>query len=286
MSLPRTRTKSSMSSCSHPRPWSPSSLYVAYETAAPKAPKPLIKLEKKDKGKSSKMQAKPDAPKPSAPIASSFFRLRRKTISVAGASSVAGNEIAGRAHAPLPCAADRHNRDTTNSVDGGPDLMSHGAARSVRRLEKSLPPPPVFPSQHMTSEGGCFSGVGLVIMGEGDSFDDSSIESDSTVSCMPMVSTSSVAGSESDENGPLTPVADVSLQHIWDTRLDEQQGRKESKSILDDYSAAQDNVIETQQSQAHLRQDSVVRVEQEEGWMGEWNLGSMQDVIDKLRSLR
>ncbi|KAJ7607269.1 hypothetical protein DFH06DRAFT_216253 [Mycena polygramma] len=52
-SLPRGETKSSPgSNRSRPRPRSPPSLYVAYETAQPKAPKPLIKLDKKSKNKS------------------------------------------------------------------------------------------------------------------------------------------------------------------------------------------------------------------------------------------
>ncbi|KAJ6480600.1 hypothetical protein C8R47DRAFT_1136271 [Mycena vitilis] len=61
--LPRGETRSSPGSIrTRPRPRSPPSLYVAYETAQPKAPKPLIKLEKKSKTKSSPQKGESHPP--------------------------------------------------------------------------------------------------------------------------------------------------------------------------------------------------------------------------------
>ncbi|KAJ7486432.1 hypothetical protein B0H11DRAFT_2016207, partial [Mycena galericulata] len=64
-SLSRTQTRTaSLSSSRRPRPRSPPSMYVAYETPIAKPPKPLIKLDKKQKTKASNARAEPDPPNP------------------------------------------------------------------------------------------------------------------------------------------------------------------------------------------------------------------------------
>ncbi|KAJ7239856.1 hypothetical protein C8J57DRAFT_103831 [Mycena rebaudengoi] len=60
--LPRMGTNSSMSSYSRPRPRSPPTMFVAYDTKTPQTPKPLIKLEKKANNSKSRMQPKSDPP--------------------------------------------------------------------------------------------------------------------------------------------------------------------------------------------------------------------------------
>ncbi|KAJ7148928.1 hypothetical protein C8R43DRAFT_1007675 [Mycena crocata] len=99
-SLTRTQTKTSNGSTPsrRPRPRSPPSMYVAFDTPTAKPPKPLIKLDKKPKTKSSKAKAEPLPPNPfpathllPAPVVAeppqrrpsvgSFLSLRKKSVS-------------------------------------------------------------------------------------------------------------------------------------------------------------------------------------------------------------
>ncbi|KAJ7767301.1 hypothetical protein B0H16DRAFT_1521601 [Mycena metata] len=95
------RSQSNGSSTRRPRPRSPPSMYVAYESTIAKPPKPLLKLDKKPKkGSKAKAPPLPDPPNPfpaqnytststptvsdplqRRPSATSFFSLRRKTVS-------------------------------------------------------------------------------------------------------------------------------------------------------------------------------------------------------------
>jgi hypothetical protein len=54
----------------------------------------------------------------------------------------------------------------------------------------------------------------------------------------------------------------------------------------DGYTAHSPIVRNSFRGTTHKRDASLVRKETQEGWIGEWNQGDMQDVIQKLRSLR
>ncbi|KAJ7899847.1 hypothetical protein B0H13DRAFT_2518251 [Mycena leptocephala] len=79
---------SSSSPRSRPRRRSPPSMYVAYETSTAKAPKPLIKLDKKPKAKAASNPYTSSSSPPNSelpqrrPSVSSFLGLRRNTVSV------------------------------------------------------------------------------------------------------------------------------------------------------------------------------------------------------------
>ncbi|KAJ6457586.1 hypothetical protein C8R45DRAFT_943044 [Mycena sanguinolenta] len=117
--LARVQTETSLSSARRrPRPRSPPSMYVAYESNAAKVPKPLIKLDKKGKGKETAPQqsssptnslrprantAVPSSSSSSAPSSlrqrpslSSFLNVRRKN------SPAVETEPVPSPRAPLP----------------------------------------------------------------------------------------------------------------------------------------------------------------------------------------
>ncbi|KAJ6525944.1 hypothetical protein B0H19DRAFT_1275824 [Mycena capillaripes] len=162
-SLARTQTKTSMgSSRSRPRPRSPPSMYVAYESASAKAPKPLIKLDKKSKNKSAAKTsdppnpfpirsytlptppAAPDKPPQRRPSVSSFLSLRRKTAAQPPSVPVVPSREEFSALPPLrvPLPRPVHLHQTNiHPVDDVDDLppIPRPSDKAARMLGKPLP---------------------------------------------------------------------------------------------------------------------------------------------------
>ncbi|KAJ7717250.1 hypothetical protein DFH07DRAFT_973665 [Mycena maculata] len=156
-SLSRTQTRTdSIGSSRRPRPRSPPSMYVAYETSMAKPPKPLIKLDKKQKGKA---KAAPDPPNPfpvrsnslfapppttvreppsRRPSVGSFLSLRRKKHEGSSPSLPARDEFPNpRPRAP-PLHTDRLHEPNVHPV-GDLEPISRRSDKANRLLGDPVP---------------------------------------------------------------------------------------------------------------------------------------------------
>ncbi|KAJ6577033.1 hypothetical protein DFH09DRAFT_1149075, partial [Mycena vulgaris] len=160
-------SSASLKSSRRPRPRSPPSMYVAYETPTSKPPRPLIKLEKKSKNKPAESQpesypnpfptrsATVPAPEPHRrPSVSSLLSLRRKTATAPPSPSIpaqfAGPSTPGPSRrAPIPRVDNLHQPNVHPVDDIEP--ISRRPDKATRLLGNALPLQPseihTFPDQ-------------------------------------------------------------------------------------------------------------------------------------------
>lgn len=338
-------------------------MYVAYETPSAKAPKPLIKLDKKPKAKPTpKAPSNPPNPfpirtytTPSAPSnfepakrrpsVSSFLSLRRKTVSD---SPPPRNDVpVPQLRVPLPRPVHLHQTNI-HPVDDLPPIPQR-SDKASRMLGKPLPTQPthddrgfvvsdfsatfrISPRSSMLDEDTSSLDTGSSIAESDEAYtDDSHIQRESQLldpiefaamrpQSMTPVPPPPPSDNPSDDDEwaePITPVAPlpshrtraVSQPHQQHSRTESyasvhdhysNQHSRESTFMqfrpdpdtfrpdtpfLDTLVAVNSQVVVSRGNQ-HAREQSVVRTEPKQGWMGEWNQDDMQDVIHKLRSLK
>ncbi|KAJ7717248.1 hypothetical protein DFH07DRAFT_346356 [Mycena maculata] len=319
LSTSRAPTRTGSIASRRPRPRSPLSMYVAYEMSPPKAPKPLLKLDKTvPKAKAPKTQTEPEPPDP-VPVQAdalpepsplrlpviSLFGRRRKTISEAASGVPARTEIAGPAPAP-PLRSSQPNSpiDYLEPV-GRPD-------RADALSYKALPAQPSDPRGSTDGDGVTVSdysgssGMSSSMLDRGSSEGSYSVEEESesledegltadiareSRRCSPIEFAASRRASviesfvsEFDVNkypGSITPVVGASSKHrLFDSRPSSPAIYYRPDTPFMDTIVA----VDSEAVRGHTREASVVRKEM--GWMGAWNQDDMRVVIDKLRSLK
>ncbi|KAJ7679371.1 hypothetical protein DFH06DRAFT_1415479 [Mycena polygramma] len=163
-SLARVPSKTSMGSSQSPRrrPRSPPSMYIPYETAPAKAPKPLIKLDKK-KTKSPTTRSEPSYPNPFPPTRSSTSSSSspavsdapRRRPSVTSFLSLRRTAASEPRPSPSPMStAPRHDRPipptlmASSSRNDRPNWLPPSPMAAAPRNDRTnwLPPSPVASS--------------------------------------------------------------------------------------------------------------------------------------------
>ncbi|KAJ7346129.1 hypothetical protein DFH08DRAFT_870577 [Mycena albidolilacea] len=375
-SLARVQTQTSQGSNRsrpRPRPRSPPSMYVALESSMAKPPKPLIKLDKKSKGKAPQAQPKPSSPPnpfptrersytspaPSIvseppqrrPSVSSFFSLRRKptvTVEIPPSPVIPRRSEPPPLRVPPPHPVHLHETNV-HPVDDippshrRPDKASRMLGKSSHSPDdrgvvvsefsgtfRISPSPSSRDGERSSLDGDSYLDDSEVEFEDGLAFtDDAHIHRRSRLLSpiefatarptsgqfppQPQQQPPTPPAEDADWPEPATPVAPLpprrprtaphsshsryesyaSIHNHYTTPSSRESTATQFRPdafrpdtpFLDTLVAVNSQVVVSPRH-THAREPSVVRTEAREGWMGEWNQDDMQDVIQKLRSLK
>ncbi|KAJ7445873.1 hypothetical protein FB451DRAFT_1292394 [Mycena latifolia] len=303
-----------MASSRRPRPRSPPSMYVAYDTPPPRAPKPLINLDKKPKDSETRSKAERSKSPTWAPSTGSLLRgrLRRKTGDVATEEASAGGDAVPPDELYAHPGPFSHTAQTIDLSPARADTVVTrllGNLKAVRlepvaqstapgRDDASVSDIYSMDATSMASVGSSVSDGGWAGSSESECFTDDSYLTDESALTPIEFRPPSAAGFQPQtvsnvDGGP------PQVESLWLLRPLQESHRHVPRS--ESGASTHGCPVYSRPTSPSRRPDTpfvdthydgpkpqggVIRTELREGWVGEWNQNDIKAVIHKLRSLK